>query len=603
MDKKKLIKSLTAIIANLAALIAIYFNVHPADGSATKADSAKKDTAKVVAKADTNLKHKGLLSKLVFKIKNEADSEATKLKKKDGIIGKLLTAADSAFHKTKKSAVQSHLAKFSKLKNLFHHREKDWDSMNHTDTTRGITGAFHLKPGVQVYGWHPFWMGSAYRSYNFSLLSTVSYFSYEINPSTGLPTNSMEDWETTPLVDSAKKYNCGVHLTASCMGEEDNREFLSNATAQSVFIERILQEIGTRANGVCLDFENLPASMSDEFVTFVAKLRTALGKSWQIAIAIPSVDWSKSYDVQKLENDVDQFIIMGYDFYGSWSSTSGPVAPLRSSPSFAPINLSASVSTYLDLGVPNHKLLLALPYYGAQWVTQTSTLPSTKIDYVTAPTYGELRKSFNAQAAPVDSAVVSAVTVQNNTAGINQYWFDNATTLGEKYQFALDQKIGGVGIWALGYDNGYHELWNELCTKMAQPGEGVPPDTANRFPLISFPPDSTKASDHEWGVVGANGRYFIFSNPYTLLYSAGLAFFVIVLIQVILDKDPWNELFTRRMLAYLLVAFAGVALIVLLGLGHFFADKPVYAILTGVVLGFIVFRLSQMIVKKKDRLP
>ena len=32
-------------------------------------------------------------------------------------------------------------------------------------------------------------------------------------------------------------------------------------------------------------------------------------------------------------------------------------------------------------------------------------------------------------------------------------------------------KIGGVGIWALGYDNGYPELWDLLTDKFSQEQE------------------------------------------------------------------------------------------------------------------------------------
>lgn len=34
-----------------------------------------------------------------------------------------------------------------------------------------------IKDDKEVFGWHPYWMGSAWQSYPFELLSTISYFS------------------------------------------------------------------------------------------------------------------------------------------------------------------------------------------------------------------------------------------------------------------------------------------------------------------------------------------------------------------------------------------------------------------------------------------
>jgi hypothetical protein len=37
--------------------------------------------------------------------------------------------------------------------------------------------------------------------------------------------------------------------------------------------------------------------------------------------------------------------------------------------------------------------------------------------------------------------------------------------LSHKYQFAIDNQLSGVGLWALGYDEGYNELWGALSDK------------------------------------------------------------------------------------------------------------------------------------------
>ncbi|RJQ59339.1 MAG: T9SS C-terminal target domain-containing protein [Stygiobacter sp.] len=48
-------------------------------------------------------------------------------------------------------------------------------------------------------------------------------------------------------------------------------------------------------------------------------------------------------------------------------------------------------------------------------------------------------------------------------------WYDNDTSLALKYDLAINKKLGGVGIWALGYDDGRTELWKVIEEKLAKP--------------------------------------------------------------------------------------------------------------------------------------
>ena len=49
-----------------------------------------------------------------------------------------------------------------------------------------------IQPGREVFGWHPYWMGNSWKNYPFELLSTVSFFSYKVDPNTGSYTNPDE---------------------------------------------------------------------------------------------------------------------------------------------------------------------------------------------------------------------------------------------------------------------------------------------------------------------------------------------------------------------------------------------------------------------------
>ena len=39
--------------------------------------------------------------------------------------------------------------------------------------------------------------------------------------------------------------------------------------------------------------------------------------------------------------------------------------------------------------------------------------------------------------------------------------------MGKKFDYAKSKKLKGVGVWALGYDNGYEELWDVIDDRFA----------------------------------------------------------------------------------------------------------------------------------------
>ena len=87
-----------------------------------------------------------------------------------------------------------------------------------------------IQPKREVFGWHPYWMGNHWKNYPFELLSTISYFSYNVNPRTGLSSNpsQIEDWKTTAMIDSAKAKNTRVLFTVSLQGKTNQDQFLTN---------------------------------------------------------------------------------------------------------------------------------------------------------------------------------------------------------------------------------------------------------------------------------------------------------------------------------------------------------------------------------------
>ncbi|MEO5641906.1 MAG: glycoside hydrolase family 18 protein [Bacteroidia bacterium] len=625
MDKKKVIKWLVGILANLAALIAVFLTANP---QISKANAEKKDSLQQIEKSHfvpsySKSENPGFLSKVVDEVSSQIAGEQELRYARERVITKsdtIINRRKTSIHLLHQQYFDDRFAIFRKLEdslgisvNSTH--ATDWDKLNSTKTSGGLAGNYHLKNNMHVFGWHPYWMGTAYKTYNFSLLSTVAFYGAEVDPATGdfLTTHG---WETSGLFDAVAGTDCRVELTVINIGVNCNEDFLKDSVIQQNLIYNITDRLSVHGNGVCLDFEDVPKTMRENLVKFVTKLRADLDtlnekmlyddpfiKPFSISVVLPCYDWTNAFDVKALAPLVERFVVTGYDYYGSFSSSTGPVAPLRSDIKWGVPNIEQSVDSYLHKGIPASKLLLGLPYYGAKWQSLNTKVPSPVVQFLDFPVYRRIRNELGLKAIRYDTTSVSTYYVVPGTLPV-QYWFDDSETLAEKYRWLQHKHLGGVGIWALGYDNGYPELWQTLLDNFGRDRLGEDTTYQSKFP-IAYRDTTLMPPDKEWGIVAANGHYLIFDHPYALLCGIFAVFALILLLQVLLDDQPFNELFSRRLVLFIVSSLAGTAVIILLGLSLWckVPHREIYLLLAGILGGYLLFRLTQRIVGKKERLP
>ncbi|MBT4825104.1 MAG: glycosyl hydrolase family 18 protein [Flavobacteriaceae bacterium] len=338
-----------------------------------------------------------------------------------------------------------------------------------------------IMPGKEVFGWHPYWMGNAWKNYPFELLSTLSYFSYKVDPATGSYSNpeQIQDWRNTALIDSAKLKKTKILLTVSSHGKSNNNQFLGDRGKWYVLMDSVTRLIKDRnADGVDLNFEQLPYLKRERFNLFVKQFREQLdnqinNKKPIISITLPAVDSREIFDIQELQKYADLLVIMGYD-YNTGNQVQGAVAPLRSVEGLD-ISLSNTVEFYLNKGIDPSKTVLALPYYGSMWTGVLGENGEVESKFERKVTYREVMNLFsskdlaNSNTTPfLDRKSMTNyynLTYPDNTT--KEIWFDDDFTLGKKFDYAVSQNLKGVGVWALGYDNGYEELWDVIDDRFA----------------------------------------------------------------------------------------------------------------------------------------
>lgn len=318
-----------------------------------------------------------------------------------------------------------------------------------------------------VFGWHPFWSNGLQVNYDWNLLSDMSYFSYEVDASTGDPVTT-HGFSTAQAVTDA--LNNGVRVNLCVTLFSNHATFLSNATSRQTLITNLINLVQNRgAHGVNIDFESMSSSVSADYTSFMIDLCTQMHNQIpgsQVSIAMHAVDWSGFYDISALEPYVDLFCIMGYDYYWTGSANAGPNDPLYHFQNTYNYTLSKSTTYYIEKGVPPSKLILGLPYYGREWEVTSHNLPAATVSNGTAVFYNTVKNnnSGDYDLANKNYEQESRSVYYNFFDAGNpvQCFISEEEELGERMEFINQRGLAGMGVWALGYDDGYTELWTEI---------------------------------------------------------------------------------------------------------------------------------------------
>lgn len=479
--------------------------------------------------------------------------------------------------------------------------EKSWDKYYAISNSNTYKEEHLLDENFKVFGWHPYWMGSAYKSYNFSLLSAIAYFSYELNPSTG-GYYSIHDWKTTDLVDSAHQHGTKVLLSVTNFGVKNNNTFLSNPAAQRNFIDILISLLKERnADGVNIDFESLSPSNRNELTNFIIDLSNRLkssDKKYMITLALPPIDYNRVYEFSQLNKYVDLYIIMGYEFYGINSSVAGPVSPLESGQTWWDYNLNVALDEYLLEGVSKKKILMGLPYYGAEWETESLKFPSKSKKFVNYPMYRNIKKKHGDLPCCEDEPSKSKFYVyRDDNNNYRQLWYEDSLSLSKKYDWIKEKDIGGVGIWALGYDNGYDELWKLLAAKFA-----LSPEEARTANVRSFWSRYTPRSMMYLALRIIKNPTYLLKNPRPLFGLFGAIFGVGLLSFYFLFRfgHRISRSFNVAIKGSLALMIIILVALIFIGMKYIAFDGFMYLILGFIIGAIIIFILSKRFLSEKD---
>lgn len=317
-----------------------------------------------------------------------------------------------------------------------------------------------------VFGWHPYWANGLAVNYDWTLLSDLCFFSYEVNPTTG-NANNTHGWATSSVVDEALANGVRVSLCVTLFS--DHATLLNNSTATQNLISNLISMLQTKgASGVNIDFEGVASDLEPQFTAFLIDLCTQMHTQIPgsiVSVCTSAVDWGNLFNEPALEPYIDYYTIMGYDYYYGGSTVAGPTSPLYTFNTFN-YNLAKTVNYYQSQGASRQKLILGLPYYGREWNTESSSLPSNTTSFVSSRTYKAIKDNVSGNYSNRQWEATSFTPYYTYySSNWRQCFCDDEESLGYKYDLVNMMGIAGIGIWALGNDDGYTELWDLIRDK------------------------------------------------------------------------------------------------------------------------------------------
>jgi len=231
----------------------------------------------------------------------------------------------------------------------------------------------------------------------------------------------------------------------------------ANADLRELFINNLASICLINGyDGIDLDWE-FPDSENDKenlnlLVSEMDSIFSIINPEWLITMAIPVSNWyGQWHDFEFLNQYVDFFNAMTYGTHGNWSSHSGHLSPLYPSPAGDPDGSCHDNMFYLSTirNIPKSKINIGMPFWGLKWNSPDINEPFT--GNTTDIYFNEINNLIgDGWTEYWDSDALCPYLIKNDNTQIITY--ENPLSIGIKCQYAREEGLGGLMIWALSYD-------------------------------------------------------------------------------------------------------------------------------------------------------
>jgi chitinase len=239
-------------------------------------------------------------------------------------------------------------------------------------------------------------------------------------------------------------------------------------------------------DGIDLDWEFPKREDAANYEALVHEFRRQMDlyrPGLRLSIAVgPGPRMYPGVDMKAVSKLADQVAVMNYDYAGPWSKTTGIIAPLYTDPAdpTAPGSVDETIAAYRTAGVPGHKLLMGLPFYGYGWeqvgATNHGLYQAGQAIRSDRP-YSFVQTQMAGSTLYRDQRTQAPWIFNGDT-----FWtFEDPTSIRFKVDYAQHQRLGGVMIWELSGDMPDASLLSAAYHQLRAPEDAEetaePPDT------------------------------------------------------------------------------------------------------------------------------
>ncbi|HOD01330.1 MAG TPA: glycosyl hydrolase family 18 protein [bacterium] len=348
-------------------------------------------------------------------------------------------------------------------------------------------------PKKIIYGYLPYWNLNKIKYLQLDKITDIAYFGLYLDGDGNFITTingedgssvvepGYDNWKNNEdlknLIKECKEKNVRFALTVIAHSDEENNEFLNCRECWDTLIRNLKIELDEkRIKDVNLNFEHAEGVDEDiakkfsEFVEYLnSKMDETYGNTYLVVSAFGDSATQKrvSSDLENLGRAADGVFIMAYDYHQPTSEEVGPISPIEGPGS----DVKETIKDFLSK-VPPNKIILGIPYYGYNWLVEDDSQYAKRVSgsdengFSEAQSYEDVLETIIKIAPELkwnnEGKSPYFTYVSPKTNALRTVYYENTESLRYKYDLIKEHELGGVGIWALGYDGGYTDLWDLL---------------------------------------------------------------------------------------------------------------------------------------------
>lgn len=339
-----------------------------------------------------------------------------------------------------------------------------------------------------MFGFAPYWNFNKLQNEDFSQVTTLAYFSITVDGEGNMVNDAgyrgFYSPQATSLFQKAHGSGTRVVLTLTQMNNWQILALMDDPDAQSKLISKSVNTVRSRGiDGINVDFEysgNPGQDYRNKFSRFVADLSSAMHRDnpdskVTVSVYASSVKDPKIYDIGPLAQNSDGIFMMAYDFAVANSAHAIPTAPLYG---YKEGQYWYDVSTAVDdflTQMPPEKLILGIPWYGYNYSVREPGIKAASYKGRSySQTYAVVQDNIHLGNPAISYLQEGWDTLGQvgwkayyaiSTGTWRMIFLEDPRSLSAKFDFAKSRNLAGIGIWALGNENGRDELWSVIEDK------------------------------------------------------------------------------------------------------------------------------------------